>query len=238
MTCRTIVHNAADEVGIDRPETVVGSTDPNARLLLRLAQRAGENIAKRHDWSKLTTQHTWTSVALEPQALAFPTASYDRMNYMSDVWDRTRNLRYIGPSGVKNWQWLQNGAVAGASGVIGYWRILGGVLNLFPAPPAGNTMALEYITRLWTTDENGTARSSGQFEADADLALVPERLIELEVIWRWLKRHGLDYAEAMSDAERAIELDASRDQGSNVIAAGKGQDVSTQASTWPGVIVP
>jgi hypothetical protein len=237
MTCLSLIQEAAEEVGVNQPTAAIGSGDPNARMLLRLAQRAGENIAKRHDWSKLIVEHTFTSTATQAQADAFPAASYDRMNFMSDVWDRSRNLRYIGPSHIKDWQWLQNGAVAGASGVIGYWRVLGGQLNLFPAPPAGNTLALEYITKLWATDSCGTARTSGRFEADDDLALVPERLIALEVIWRWQKRYGLDYAESMSDAERAIELDASRDNPQNVIAVGKGRDVSTQASTWPGVIV-
>lgn len=240
MTCLKIVQNAADEVSVDAPSSVFGNSDPNAATLLRFAQKAGENIAKRHDWSRLTIQHTFTSVATEPQPAAFP-SDFDRMNYMSDVWDRTRNLRYIGPTNINDWQYLKNGVVTGASGIIGYWRILGGVLNLFPAPPAGNTIALEYITKSWATDANGIPRTSqgGGFEADADLALIPERLITMEVIWRFKRRAGLSYSEEMSDAERALELDASRDQGLGVVAVGgSGWDTAAAARTWPGVILP
>lgn len=237
MSILTIVQDAALEAGgISQPTAAINSQDPNVLLLLQFARRAGDSIYRRHDWSKLIVQHTFLSVATQAQALAFPVASFDRMNYMSDVWDRTRNLRYIGPSNIKDWQWLQHGAVTGAGGVIGYWRVIGGQLNLFPAPPAGNTIALEYITKLWITDSSGIPRADVRFAADTDLVLVPERLVTLETIWRWKKRWGLDYAEDMAEAERAIELDASNDMPANVITTGGGYDLPTQAMSWPGTI--
>jgi hypothetical protein len=43
----------------------------------------------------------------------------------------------------------------------------------------------------------------------------------------------------MSDAERAIEREASRDRGLNVMAVGGNRaDGNTQAMTWPGTVLP
>jgi hypothetical protein len=134
------------------------------------------------------------------------------------------------------WQYLKNGVVSGATGIIGYWRIIGGVLNLFPAPTAGHTLAFEYISTKYATDSGGTPTTSGKFEADSNLSRVPERLITMDTIWRWKHRFGLDYAEDMSDFERALELDASRDRGLGIISVGGGGYDPATAMTWPGVV--
>ena len=235
MSLLDIVANVAAEVGVDEPATVINNGDPNIVRLLALAQRSGSLIAKRHDWSALFNQHTWISTAAEAQPDAFP-SDFSRMNYMSDIWNETINLRYIGPSNIKDWQWLKHGAAAGASGVIGYWRIIGGQLNLFPAPTAGQTLALEYITSKWAKDSGGTPTTSGRFEADTDEPRVPSELVELDIIWRWNKRHGLDYAEDMSDFERELERASSRDRGMNVVTVGGRRADTPQALTWPGTI--
>lgn len=241
MSLLSVLQDVAVEVGVDVPDTIIGNTNANVPLLLRFAQKAGSNIASRHDWSKMIVQYTFTSIAAEAQPSAFP-ADFDRMNEMSDVWDRSRNLRYIGPANIKDWQWFKNGAVAGVAGVIGYWRIIGGQLNMFPAPPAGKTIALEYISKSWATDAAGNPRITlgGRFEADTDVARFPEELIGLETVWRVKHRRGLDYDEDMSDAERSIERAASNDSGKDVIGVGRSSRIGslTQNITWPGVILP
>ena len=49
---------AAVLCGLPNPSSIVGSTDPNAPLLLRLANQEGRELSRRHDWQALMTDYT------------------------------------------------------------------------------------------------------------------------------------------------------------------------------------
>ena len=53
--------------------------------------------------------------------------------------------------------------------------------------------------------------------ADSDVALLDEDVIELGVIWRLLRRLGLDYAEEKDEYEARADLLAARDGGTAIL---------------------
>ena len=118
--------------------------------------------------------------------------------------------------------------------VPGRWRIIGGVLNIYPAPSAGSTYALEYVSENWCESSGGTGQAA--WNSDTDVALISEPLISLGVIWRWLRAKGFDYAEEMSTYEREVEKAAARDRGSNVMVVGGPHDDDLPPTTWNGTI--
>ena len=232
MSLLTLLQDAAVKAGMPRPVSIVGSNDPNAPLLLSLANQEGSELARRHDWQVLIVQHIFTTTASEEQPSALP-ADYDRLVYGAEVWDRSINQKLTGPTSPAQWMELKS---APGAGVTGWWRMIGGKLNIFPAPAAGKVCALEYVSSNWA--QSALSAPQTQFLADGDTAKISERLITLGVAWRWKRAKGFDYAEEMATYERELERAASRDGGIGVLRPTRWRESDAGWATWPGVITP
>jgi hypothetical protein len=231
VTCLSLVQDAAVLLNLEPPAALVGSNDATARLLLRLANLGLRTIARRHDWQALTIERTFTSLATVEQTGAIPD-DYDRLVYAADVWDRTRNLKFAGPTPSRVWQDLRTNLTGG---IVGWWRLLGGELNIFPAQDAGHTLAFEYISKNRAISSGSEERE--QFEEDTDEALIPEDLIMLDIVWRFGSvTKSFDYAEHMATFEREFEKATARDRGTGVIYPPPSESTMPPVPTWSGTI--
>jgi hypothetical protein len=220
MSLLTMIQDAARSLNQTPPSVVVASSDPGAQLFLTLAKREGRELARRHDWQNLIVNHTWTSTATQAQSSALP-SDYDHLVPDVEIWNRSTNTVYSGPTPSNIWSRLQSGITGG---VTGWWRIVGNVLQIYPTPTAGHTLALDYVSKNYCESSGGTDQSD--WAADSDLGRIPERLMELGICWRWLRAKGMDYAEELATYEREVEKAASRDRGIKVMAVGKTRDES------------
>ena len=53
MTLLELVQQVCDELMIQRPQTVAGSTDPQIRQLLALLNRLGVDLSRQAQWQRL-----------------------------------------------------------------------------------------------------------------------------------------------------------------------------------------
>lgn len=225
MSLLTIIQEVAGDLSQPVPTAIFGNTVGDAVLWRNLAQREGRELARRHDW--LIVEQTWTTTATQAQASAFP-SDYDHLPPDPEVWNRSGNQRLVGPTSSRAWQILKNSAVTG--GTAGRWRIISNVLNIYPAPSAGLTYALEYVSKNWCQSSGAVGQTA--WAADSDTPLIPSDLIALGLTWRWLRRKGMDYAEEMSTYEREVEKASGRDRGSNVMVVGGSANDYPPAPIW------
>jgi hypothetical protein len=213
LSLLSICQDAASQLGLRQPSIIVGSSDLTAQILFRFANQAGKELMRYHDWQALTVEALVTATASVVQAGALPSADYDRMIYNAEIWNRSDDLRYTGPTPQRYWQQLQTGV---AGGVVGWWRIIGGELNILPAPTAGKIIAFEYISKRWARSSGASAQA--KFMADTDTTVLDEDLITLEMVWRFRQSRGFaQYAEDLATCEREKEKAASRDRGTGRI---------------------
>lgn len=59
-----LIQAVTDELGLDRPSIVIGSTDPQIRQLSALLNRLGSDIATQYEWEKLQREHVLNTVAV------------------------------------------------------------------------------------------------------------------------------------------------------------------------------
>lgn len=227
-----MIQGAAGELGIPVPTAIVGSTDPSAVLFFQLAKREGKELSTRHDWQSLIVQQTFTSTATVVQATALP-ADYDHLVPDVELWNRSQNMLLAGPTPSDIWARLQSGITGG---VAGYWRIVGGDLNIFPAPTAGQTYAFEYLTKNWCASSGGTAQAT--WAADADVGVIDEDLMQQGLIWRWLRAKGMDYAQEQETYESAVGLASARDRGIQIMTLGGRRMTDPPYPYWAGTITP
>ncbi len=97
-------------------------------------------------------------------------------------------------------------------------------------------MRFEYVSKNLYADADGNPKP--EWTADTDVCRIPERLVELGVIWRWLQFKGLDYGEAMTNAEKAFaQLSGSDGGGRGVLKAGRAR-LKAEEYAFPGVLGP
>lgn len=218
MSLLSVVQTACGELGITQPAQVVGSTDVAVQQLLALANRTGERLLARADWSLPIREATFVTVADKRQgdiATICPGFKYPIPNTM---WDRSTRWPIGGPISPQEWQWDMAWTTAGPFYRFRIWQ---GGLWLFPAPPAGETVAFEYATTNWVLAADGiTTRAA--YEADTDNALVDEQLLIMGLRWRWRAAKGFDYSEEQAEFDGAVREAIARDGGKSTLALDAG----------------
>lgn len=200
MTLLTIVQNAADEVGLSRPSSVIGSTDNVAIRALRYAQRTGQEFVKRSHPRLIKETTITTSSGTANYA---PPSDFDHFVPVTH-WNRTTERKAY-PIHPAEWQLYKSGLTTVT--INDRFRIKGadGEIYLHPTPSATETVAYEYVSKNFCESAGETGQSA--WAADTDVGVIDENLFELGVIWRLLHRLGLDYSEERAEYERRLNIE-------------------------------
>lgn len=228
MSLLTIIQDAADLIGLPRPSAVLSSADQQVRQLLALANQEGRLLSRRHDWQALVRESTFTTVATESQGALTTLCPGIRYVANETQWDRTRLTPLGGPLSAREWQSLKGFTVTGP-----YfdYRIRGGNLLLIPSPPAGETVALEYLSTYWCQSSGGTDQS--KWAADDDVGVLSEEIMASGVRWRFLRAKGMDYAEEFREYEMMVSQEIARDGGRRTLYADRAEFLPTPAVRAP-----
>lgn len=212
----TIIQDVSDRVGLVRPTSVIGSSDPQVRSLSSLANQEGRDLSRRYGWQRLTKEQTFTTVAAETQTSALPD-DFDRF-IQGTFYNRTKARPVEGPLTAQEY--------ADYKGRLSTWafeqfRLRGNDILLLPAPAAGETMAFEYISLWWVATElHDTTGVTAEFVNDTDVPLLDSELMTLGVAWRFLRARGLDYSEPFAQYEMALAQLMGRDGGTRRLSMG------------------
>ncbi len=197
MTLATMCQSAARQLNVGVPTAFVSSTDETAGLLLRLATEEGTALMRRYPWQVLQTEKTFTTVAADEQTNALP-ADYDRM-IPETMFNRGTRRRVAGPLSPEEWQQTKATLVTYVNPT---FRIRGDAVLMSPNPPAGETVAYEYISKHFCKSAGGTTQAD--WVADSDLGRLDEGLMTLGLVWRFKQVKGLAYAEDLALYERRV----------------------------------
>lgn len=203
MSLLTIAQDAAREIGITPPDTIIGSSEANAITLRGIAQRVGRSLARRATWQKITKQTTFATVA---STVTYDLASDFDWYLPETMFNRTRNRRVHGPISESMWQQIQ----ASLTTLVNPgFRFRGGQILISPTPSSAETVAYEYISTQWCEASGGTDQST--WTADTDLPLFGEELHILGIVWRFKQSKGMDYSEAFRNYEAELNMAMIRD---------------------------
>lgn len=218
MTVLSIVQSVMGRLSLTRPSVVVTSTDRNVVQFLELLQEGAEKLSKEGSpsgWQALQAQHTFVTVAQEEQTNT--PIPVDLRRFVPDsFYNRTTNRKLTGPLSPQQYQQVQVYPQLAAPYLA--WRERLGTFLLDPVPPAGETIAYEYISSYWAIGSGGQAKA--MFTADEDTTYLDEELLKLDLRWRWKEAKGLDYGEDMATFERSLSLALGDDGGSGQLNQG------------------
>lgn len=239
MTLLTICQNVADEIGIPRPTAVIGSSDPQIRQLLRIANRVGDTLYKAHEWTILQRLHSFNTVASTAE-YALPS---DFGHFIDNTaWDSTNYWDMRGPLSPQEWAVRKYGII-GASAFRKRWRLkrtASGNTDTFfidPTPTTADALVYEYLSNGWVI-KNSDSTVTNAWVADADTTVFDEYLFEMGMIWRWQSRKGFDVTIDLPDFENELEKAIARDGGSQTLSLNGLPDsfmVNVQEGNFGGV---
>ena len=153
MTILSICQNAALELGITYPSTVVtSSTGTTDRRLLAFAHRTGKDLRSSYDWVQLQKEYTITLVAGQAE-YALP-ADFDQQLFRTH-WDRNNHWELLGPLSPTEWQQKKSGITT--TSPRRRFRVKGLGTNKFfvdPTPSTGDAGAIlvfEYSSTSWVS---------------------------------------------------------------------------------------
>jgi hypothetical protein len=229
MTCLSIIQAVTVAIGLPRPIAAIGTTDPQVATLLQLAQNSGRDLAAEWPWQKLTQRRTFPALAQEAQT-GEPPSDYDRFALIQRIWDINRKTWLVGPLNPDEWDAVTTWPVATYPAK---WCLLQGVINIFPTPTTDDSFKYTYISKNWVRPADGSS-DTDSWRNDTDTSLLPERLLEYALIWRWKQAKGLDYAEDQATYEREREKAQARDRGPRTIITSAPPPFPD--NFWPGQV--
>lgn len=228
-----LVQDVCDRIGIQQPTSLVGSTDPQSRMLLRLMGQEGVELARRHNWQAITKETTFSTVA-STEGYTIPT-DFDRM-VEGSMFNRTMNRPVAGPLTPQRWQQLKSLLTAS---VWDAYRIRGSQILMMPTPTGVSTIAYEYVSKYWCGASGDTAPTQAAWADDTNITFLDEELMKLGLTWRFLRARGLDYSEAFRLYEDMFAARKSEDGSMSILDLGGGGgegsgvfDPFTQDGNW------
>jgi len=239
MTLATICSNVARDLGIDDPPTPLwGSKLPTARRLIAQSRRAAFALHRRALWTNTIIEHTFTATGVSDYAL--PADFFRLVN--DTVWERSRYWAMRGALSPQAWQ-LYRSSIYGRATMWRRYRIRvpsgegSGQPTMFSIDPAvastdqTSSFVFEYQSGWYIQTAGGPM--AVDWTGDNDRCILGENLVELDAIWRMLRRIGLAYDEEKDEAERQIDKAVARDGGTqtlNLVPAVKRDDFIGQYS--------
>lgn len=211
----SICQGALREIGeFEVPASIVGNANLTAVQMLALAQREGRELSRRFNWQALVKEHTFTTTA-STASYALPTDF--RFIIGATWWDRTNYWRLFGPASAQQWQELKSGIIA--DGIRRWFRIRADLFLIHPTPTVtGDTIAYDYMSNSWCETAAGAALSS--WAADTNVGVLDEELMQMGLVWRFLKAKGLAYGEELGSYEREVDKAMGRDGGAPMLNMG------------------
>lgn len=231
MNILGIIQEFCKRTGLVPPTLAVGSSDDTIVQLVGLANEIVEDILDRGSWTNFQREAVFTSIAQLSQGDLTDLADEGFKSVISGtLFDRTQNLRILGPLTAQEWQGLMS--IVNTQPLTSY-RIFQGQLHLYPVIAAGRTIAFEYTSSssIYNATDDGYKE---RFTKDDDIFELPYQLILKGLRWRWKEEKGFPYGESFRQYEKAITLLKSKDGAPGVIY----MDGDTSRPKGPGIFVP
>jgi hypothetical protein len=211
------------------PESVtVFAGNSTLRQVAVLLDEVLDFLTTEYVFESLQREVVFTSLGQEDQGeLAAMAPGFSRFA-RDTFFDRTQNLQILGPLTPTEWQAQKSLVTAGP---YSWFRVVGGRLNLQPAPPAGHTMAFEYHSKFPVKGSGGVLKQYPNH--DADTFLLPDELLLAGLRWRWKAEKGFDYAEEFRQFETLAKSQAMTSGGARAYSLDSSMPIAS-----PGIIVP
>ena len=205
MTALEIANDTMLSLGLDEVDTLIGGSSEGKSLRVHL-NRGGQALlsmrgAFGQGWPSATRRYEFTGVSGQ----SFYPLPADFISLVpGTMWDVTDGWEAHGPLTPYENTVVRDGISGGITvgtlyrqseqdGQIG--------LTIYPEPTAGQEFGLEYVSRLWVRESEGSTPTLSKVARDTQVPIFPEHLVSLDLSWRYQKQLGEDFELLLAEFE-------------------------------------
>jgi hypothetical protein len=229
MSILTAVSDAMVLCGLPQPSGVISNPDPTVTKFVAFAQNEVELTGSDYNWRNLNIALSLTGDGTTT-LFALP-SDFERAlqgNFLFS--NKYPSIPLQGPVSSQELLALKALPVTPARPV---WRLIGGLLEIWPALSANETVSGEYRSTNAIVSGDGLTRKP-RWTSDSDYALFPEIIVRLGLIWRWKQSKGLDYGEDFKTYQMERDKKAGHEAGGRVVNMSTGLRIAEDQ--YPGII--
>lgn len=209
-----IIKQAAAELGIPIPTTLIGA-DISTAQLLALLNSAGNELLIYYPWEQFKAQWEFTTTNAESYPLPVG------WKYFVDQtqWDRTNHWPMLGPKSPQEWAWLKGGLLASAPRI--RFRVMDNLFYIWPIPSPGYLLAMEYVLAYYALDPTlGTAPGTPieMVSKDTDIVQLDQWMCVKFIKLKFYQLKGFDTTGVLSDFTRVFESLTGKDVGAPILS--------------------
>ena len=213
-TILNIIKEACPHIGLKQPTAVFASTTQEHIELAELANDCAHDLMECYEWEALITLATYTG---DGSTIEYSLSSdFDRFPEDMSIWSSALETPLTHIVDLNQWLGLE---VQSFDFVINAWIKFNEKIHIKPALASGVTAQYYYVSNLVVNPDAGTAATD--FSDDSDTFLLSDRLLKHNIIWRWKKKKGLEYAEELATFEELKSRLIAKDKGSRTLTIGQ-----------------
>ncbi len=191
----TICQEVADLAAVKRPESLFSGRSMSDNIFLSVAKSALDSLLRYGDWPELTKEAV---LLTDPQQ-----KNYFLEAICPDFYSMLPNTIYIKNmaekviGAVNPDKWMRAKYLCDDNGIVKF-KLQNNYLKFLNLPPYPVKIVFQYRSNnICYTAKNFQEKS--ELTADTDIPIFDYYLVKLGILWRWLKRSGMDYAEEYAE---------------------------------------
>ena len=216
MSAEDVLNHVLLAVGLDRPGAQLTAGDFEIDQIKAFMNEAGTDIARRAQWSGLFKEEVFqvepvgTTIAGSQEVFDLPEDFYQMAQNGTVWWESTDQDRLpdeyethamrpvVSP---EQWAFLKRRPSAQR-----HYCLQGGQIQFSPGLGLTETATMTYISSYWV-------EGKPEITQNADVLLIPERLVEKGAVWRWKRQKGMTYDDLLAEFEADLEAELNADRG-------------------------
>lgn len=197
----TICREVADLAAVKRPESLFKSASASDNIFLSVAQSALDSLMRYGDWPELVKE---AIIEIIPQQ-----HNYRLNSVCPDFYALLPNTIYIKDTAEKvigainPESWMKAKYFCDDNNIVKF-KIQNNIINFLNLPDYPVKIVFQYHSSNICLEAKTFAEKS-VLTADSDIPIFDNYLVKLAILWRWLKRSGLDYSDEYNEYVQEIK---------------------------------
>lgn len=195
----TIAQDAADICAVQRPTNLFNSNIQNDQLFASVVKSTLSSLMRRAEWQAITREGVLLTNQGQKEYL-IDNIVPDFHSLVNETMYIRDNMRFVvGAITEEKWARLKQFHTPEIDVI---FKIQNNKIK-FLKDPGCLKLHFTYKSDAVCYDAQ-TEEPKPQITANSDIPVFDEYLVKLGIIWRWLKRSGMDYAEEYNEYEREL----------------------------------
>ncbi|MBR1756815.1 MAG: hypothetical protein IJ738_04545 [Alphaproteobacteria bacterium] len=200
-TILEICREVADLAAVKRPEDLFNNISQQENIFLSVAKSTLDSLLRYGDWQALTKEGCLTTVCGKSNYAITDFAPDFFCLLNNTIFIKDMQERVIGA--ITPAQWMKEKYFSSPSNDIKFKIQNGRFVFLYP-PERRTKIVFQYRSDNIVWDYK-TLAEKNVLTANTDVPIFDEYLVKLGILWRWLKRNGLDYGEEYNEYEKELK---------------------------------